>query len=59
MSRSTAYLLTLLSVVIVGVVVVSKYFGVHVPVLGEIARGNYFEMTLVAYVLLLLPAILR
>lgn len=59
MSRSMAFVFTLLSLILVAVVIAGKYFGISVPVLGTIVAGKSFEVMLVAYVLLLLPAILR
>lgn len=44
----------LISTVIVGIILASNYFGVHVPVLTAIARRHPFEITLIAWFLLFL-----
>lgn len=59
MSRSLAYFITLLSIILFVVVVGMKYFGLNVPIVSDIVSGKLFETTLLAYVLLLIPAILR
>jgi len=59
MSRSMAYVLSLISIVLVGTVIAGKYFGINVPVLGKIVAGNLFEVTLLSYFMLLIPAIWR
>jgi hypothetical protein len=42
-----------------GLVVAAKYFGVDIPVLTDIVRGNYFEVLLVSYLLLFFGVIIR
>ena len=60
MSRSLAYILTLISVILIGTVIAAKYFGFHVPYLYDIVvAGRRFEITLLSYFLLLLPAVWR
>ncbi len=59
MSRSAAYILSLISMVLVGTIIAGRYFGFHVPVLWDIVAGNKFEVTLISYFLLLIPAIWR
>ncbi|MBO6549088.1 MAG: hypothetical protein JJ964_05655 [Rhizobiales bacterium] len=49
----------IISFILAALVIASKYFGVQIPVLTDIVRGNYFEVLLVAYVLLLLGVIFR
>ena len=43
----------------VGAVIAAKYFGIHIPVISKIISGNMFEITLICYFLLLIPAIWR
>ena len=62
MSRTLAYLITLLSLVLFALVITGKYFGyfgLPVPVVGDIVDGNRFITMIVAYVMLLLPSIFR
>ena len=62
MSRTLAYLITLLSLILFGLVIAGKYFGyfgMPVPVVGDLVDANRFVTMIVAYVLLLLPSILR
>ncbi len=59
MSRSFAWVLSLISIALVGCVIAMKYFGIHIPVLGKIISGNMFEITLISWFLLFLPAIWR
>jgi len=59
MSRSTAYVLSLISMFFVGAIIAAKYFGIHIPVISKIISGNMFEITLISYFLLLIPAIWR
>ena len=59
MSRPLAYILSVISIILVGTVIAAKYFGIHVPVLGKIISGNMFEVTLISYFLLFIPAIWR
>ena len=59
MSRSMAYVLSVISMILVGVVIAMKYLGIPVPVLGKIISGNMFEVTLISYFMLLLPALWR
>jgi hypothetical protein len=49
----------IISFILAALVIASKYFSITIPVLSEIVRGNYFEVLLVAYVLLLLGVIFR
>lgn len=49
----------ILSFILAALVVATKYFSVDIPVLTEIVQGNYFNVLLVAYVLLLLGVIFR
>jgi hypothetical protein len=44
----------LISTIIIGMILASKFFGVHVPVLTAIATGHPFEVTLGAWFLLFL-----
>ena len=59
MSRSMAYVLSIISIVLVGTVIAAKYFGIHLPVVGKIVSGNMFEVTLISYFMLFIPAIWR
>jgi hypothetical protein len=54
-----AYVLSLISMILVGTVIITKYFGIDVPVLGKIIAGSRFEVTLISYFMLLIPAIWR
>ena len=49
----------LISVIMAGLVIATKYFGVDVPVLTQIVRSNNFEVLLVAYALLLAGVVFR
>lgn len=42
----------LISVIMVALVVATKYFGISIPVLTQIVRTSQFEVLLVAYALL-------
>lgn len=59
MSRSMAYVLSLISIILVGTVIAMKYLGISIPVIGKIISGNMFEVTLISYLMLLIPAIWR
>ena len=49
----------LLSVILVGLVVAAKYFGVEIPVLSPIVKKSMFEVLLVAWGLLFLGTVIR
>jgi hypothetical protein len=59
MSRSLAYVLSIISIILVGSIIAAKYFGIHIPVLGKIIAGNMFEITLISYFMLFIPAVWR
>ena len=62
MSRTLAYFITLISLVLFAMVIVGKYFGyfgIDIPIAGDLVDHNRFTTMIVAYVLLLLPSILR
>lgn len=42
----------IISTVLILLIILSKYFGVHIPVLTVIVQGNPFEVTLVAWAIL-------
>ena len=42
----------LISTILVLLIIMSKYFNVHIPVLTVIVQGNPFEVTLVAWAIL-------
>ncbi|GJM02803.1 MAG: hypothetical protein DHS20C08_13040 [Rhodomicrobium sp.] len=54
-----SFIIFLLSFIMAGLVVAAKYFGVDIPVLTDIVRGNYFEVLLVSYLLLFFGVIIR
>lgn len=49
-----SFLIFILSLILVVVVVLSKYFGVFIPVLSPIVQRSPFEIVLVAWALLFL-----
>lgn len=49
----------LISVIMVALVVASKYFGVQIPVLSPIVNKSMFEVLLVAYGLLFAGVVFR
>lgn len=49
----------LISVIMVGLVVAAKYFGVNIPVLSPIVNKSMFEVLLVAYGLLFAGVVFR
>jgi len=54
-----SYLIFLLSVILVVLVVLSRYFGVEIPVLTTIVARSPFEIMLVAWALLFLGVTFR
>jgi hypothetical protein len=56
MTKSVAYVLMIISVLIVAVVMASRYFGVSVPVIGPIITNKALEFTLLAYWMLFITA---
>lgn len=54
-----SYLIFILSVVLVVLVVLSRYFGVEIPVLTPIVQRSPFEIMLVAWGLLFLGVAFR
>lgn len=49
----------LISVIMVSLVIATKYFGIDVPVLTQIVKKSMFEVLLVAYALLFVGVVLR
>jgi len=49
----------LISVIMVALVIATKYFGIDVPVLTRIVRSSMFEVLLVGYALLLAGVVFR
>jgi len=49
----------LISVIMVALVIATKYFGIDVPVLTQIVKKSLFEVLLVAYALLLAGVVFR
>jgi hypothetical protein len=56
MTRSVAYVLMIVSVLIVAVVMASRYFGLHVPIIGPVITNKALEFTLLAYWMLFITA---
>jgi len=54
-----SFLIFILSVILVALVVLSKYFGVEIPVLTTIVQRSPFEIVLVAWALLFLGVTFR
>lgn len=54
-----SFVIFILSLILAALVILSRYFGVDVPVLTDIVSGKHFEVLLVAYVLLFLGVIIR
>lgn len=42
----------MISTILILLIVLSKYFGVHIPILTTIVAGHPFEVTLVAWAML-------
>lgn len=57
--RSPTYVVFLLSVILVVLVVLSRYFGIEIPVLTPIVQRSPFEILLVAWALLFLGVTTR
>jgi len=55
--RTPSYATFLISFILAALVILSKYFGISVPILTDIVRGNYLEIMLVAYILLFLGVV--
>jgi len=49
----------LISVIMVALIIATKYFGIDVPVLTPIVKKSMFEVLLVAYGLLLIGVVFR
>jgi hypothetical protein len=49
----------LISVIMVALIIATKYFGVDVPVLTRIVKTSMFEVLLVAYALLFIGVVFR
>lgn len=54
-----SFIIFLLSIILAGLVIAGKYFGVSVPILSDIASGKNFEVLLVAYLLLFFGVVIR
>ncbi len=54
-----SFIIFLLSLILAALVILGKYFGISVPILSDIASGKYFEVLLVAYLLLFFGVIIR
>lgn len=54
-----SFLIFILSVILVALVVLSRYFGVEIPVLTTIVQRSPFEIMLVAWALLFLGVTFR
>lgn len=54
-----SYGLFLVSFILALVVILIKYFGITVPVVGDIVRKSMFEVMLVSYVLLFIGVVFR
>jgi uncharacterized membrane protein len=54
-----SFLIFILSVILVALVILSKYFGVEIPVLTTIVQRSPFEIMLVAWALLFLGVTFR
>lgn len=54
-----SFLIFILSVILVALVILSKYFGVEIPVLTTIVQRSPFEILLVAWALLFLGVTFR
>jgi uncharacterized membrane protein len=57
--RSPTYIVFVLSVILVALVVLWKYFGVEIPVVTPIVQRSPFEILLVAWALLFLGVTTR
>ncbi len=57
--RAPSFLIFILSVILVALVILSKYFGVEIPVLTTIVQRSPFEIMLVAWALLFLGVTFR
>ena len=55
--RAPSYATFLISFILAALVILSKFFGISVPILTEIVRGNYLNIMLVAYILLFLGVV--
>jgi hypothetical protein len=49
---SPSFGIFLVSVVLVGLVVLSRHFGIEIPIVSKIVRPFPYEVTLVAWILL-------
>jgi hypothetical protein len=49
----------IISVIMVALIIATKYFGVDVPVLTQIVKKSMFEVLLVAYALLFIGVVFR
>ena len=54
-----SFAIFLISVIMVALVIATKYFGVDVPVLTQIVKKSMFEVLLVAYALLFVGVVFR
>lgn len=54
-----SFLIFILSVILVALVILSRYFGVEIPVLTTIVQRSPFEIMLVAWALLFLGVTFR
>lgn len=54
-----SYGLFLVSFILALLVILIKYFGITVPVVGDIVRKSMFEVMLVSYVLLFIGVVFR
>jgi hypothetical protein len=54
-----SFAIFLISVIMVALVIATKYFGVDVPVLTQIVKKSFFEVLLVAYGLLFIGVVFR
>ena len=59
MSRSMAYVLSIISMVLIGTIIAGKYLGFNVPILGDIINPKKFEVAMLCYFMLLIPALWR